>query len=65
MMIANAQVTEHDLRQSVNQRAQAAKDYLIETGNFPAERVFLPASGINAEGVKDNGKLARVDFLLK
>jgi hypothetical protein len=65
LMITNTQVTEEDLRQLANQRGQAVKDYLIETGKVPEERVFLLAPRVNADGVKDNGNLARVDFSLK
>jgi outer membrane protein OmpA-like peptidoglycan-associated protein len=65
LMITHAQVTDEDLRQLANQRAQAAKDYLVETGKVPADRVFLLASRMSAEGIKDKGKPTRVDFSLK
>jgi hypothetical protein len=65
LMTANAQVTEEDLRQLANQRAQAVKDYLVETSKVPADRVFLLASRLSAEGIKDKGRTTRVDFSLK
>jgi hypothetical protein len=65
LMITHAQVTDEDLRQLANQRAQAAKDYLVETGKVPADRVFLLASKTSAEGIKDKGKPTRVEFSLK
>lgn len=65
LMITHAQVTDEDLRQLANQRAQAVKDYLVDTGKVPADRVFLLASKTSAEGIKDKGKPTRVDFSLK
>ena len=65
LMTANAQVTEEDLRQLANRRAQAVKDYLVETSKVSTERVFLLASRLSAEGIKDKGKTTRVDFTLK
>jgi len=65
LMITNAQVTEEDLRQLANQRAQVVKNYLVQTGKVPAERVFLLAPRLSAEGIKDKGKPMRVDFSLK
>ena len=46
-------------------RAQAAKDWLVAKGGVPAERVFLVAPKLDAEGIKDKGKPERVDFSLK
>jgi Domain of Unknown Function (DUF748) len=65
LMITNAQVTEEDLRQLANRRAQAAKDYLVETGKVPAERVFLVAPKPGGEESKDKGKPTRAEFALK
>jgi len=65
LMLANAQVSEDDLRLLANARAQAAKSWLVETGKIPAERVFIVAPKTGAEGIKDKGKPTRVDFALK
>jgi hypothetical protein len=65
LMTANAQVTDEDLRELANQRAQAVKDSLVETSKIPADRVFLLAPKVSAEGIKDKGKPTRVDFSLK
>jgi flagellar motor protein MotB len=65
LMLANAQATEEDLRQLANRRAQAAKDWLVEKGGVPAERVFLVAPKVGTDGIKDKGKPERVDFSLK
>jgi hypothetical protein len=65
LMITNAQVTEEDLRQLANRRAQAAKEYLVETGKVPVERVFLVAPKPGGEEPKDKGKPTRAEFALK
>jgi hypothetical protein len=65
LMITNAQVTEEDLRQLANRRARAAKEYLVETGKVPAERVFLVAPKLGGEAPKDKGKPTRAEFALR
>ena len=65
LMITNAQVTEEDLRQLANRRARAAKEYLVETGKVPAERVFLVAPKLGGEEPKDKGKPTRAEFALR
>jgi hypothetical protein len=65
LMLANAAATEEDLRQLANRRAQTAKEWLVEKGGVPAERVFLVAPRTDTEGIKDKGKPERVDFSLK
>jgi hypothetical protein len=65
LMLANAQATDEDLRQLANRRAQIAKDWLVAKGGVPAERVFLVAPKVGADGIKDKGKPERVDFSLK
>jgi outer membrane protein OmpA-like peptidoglycan-associated protein len=64
LMINNAVVGEEDLRQLANRRAQAAKDYLVETGKVPADRVFLTGARVGGEAPRD-GKGTRADFSLK
>lgn len=65
LMVTHAQVTEEDLRQLANRRAQAAKDYLVETGKVPAERVFLVAPRLGADETKDKGRTTRAEFALR
>jgi flagellar motor protein MotB len=59
------QVADEDLRVLANQRAQAAKDYLIETGKVPADRMFLIAPKLAAEEMKDKGNVTRAELSLK
>ena len=63
LMLANTRVSDEDLRVLANQRAQAAKAFLVEKG-VAGERIFLVSPVLNAQGVKE-GKPARVDFSLK
>lgn len=77
LMIANAQVSEDDLRNLANQRAQAVKEWLLKKGQVPADRIFIVAPKLNAEEPKDKGgenpkegakekpKASRADFSLK
>ncbi len=65
LMLANAEVTEDDLRQLANRRAQSVKDHLVEKGKVPQERVFLLAPKLGGEPPKDKGPATRVDFSLK
>jgi len=65
LMITNAQVSEEDLRQLANRRAQAAKDYLAESGKVPAERAFLVAPRVGGDAPKDKGKPGRAEFAIR
>jgi hypothetical protein len=65
LLLDNIAVTDEDLRRLANSRAQAAQVWLVETGGIPAERVFLAAAKLDAQGIKDSGKPTRVDFSLR
>ena len=65
LMLANAPVRDDDLRQLAYARAQAPKDWLVENGKIAADRLFVVAPKMNAEGIKDQGKPTRADFSLK
>ena len=65
LMLANTQVSEDDLRELANDRAQAAKSWLVDEAKVPAERVFIVSPKLSAEGINDKGKPTRCDFLLK
>ena len=65
LMLSNIQISDDDLLQLANQRAQAAKDFVTRGDQVPVERVFLLAPKL--EPAKGEAKLpaARVDFSLK
>jgi hypothetical protein len=65
LMLANTVVTDDDLIQLANRRAQATKDFITRGDQVAVERVFLLAPKLDA--AKGDEKLpgARVDFSLK
>lgn len=65
LMLEHVSVTDEDLRQLANARAQAAKEWLVTAGQVPAQRVFLVAPKLTAEGIQDKGPPTRADFSLK
>ncbi len=65
LMLQNTSVAEDDLRRLANERAQAAKDWLVSEGKVPAERVFIIAPKLTMQDLKDKGKPTRADFALK
>ena len=64
LMLENAKVSDEDLRSLADRRAQAVRTTLLQDEHVPAERVFLVAPRLDAEGLKDKGKPTRVDFAL-
>jgi hypothetical protein len=65
MLLANHRVDDDALRELANHRAQAVRDWLAGKGNIPAERVFIVAPRLTAEGLKAEGAPARVDFAIR
>ncbi len=58
-----ATISQDDLRKLADARAQAVFEKLQVEG--PADRIFIVAPVLDAEGIKDDGKPSRVDFSLK
>jgi hypothetical protein len=48
-----------------NRRAQAVKEWLAGPGGIPAERVYIVAPKVTADGVADKGSATRVDFAIR
>ncbi len=65
LILQHAQVSDDDLRALASQRAQFAKDHLVERGGIAAERIFIVAPKLDAGDVKDQGKPTRVEFSLR
>ncbi|CAJ0744213.1 hypothetical protein R16034_04232 [Ralstonia edaphis] len=63
LMETNVQVTDADLRELAQRRANAVHVALAE--RVEPGRLFVVAPKLNAEGIKDKGKTTRVDFALK
>ncbi|MBS0354713.1 MAG: DUF748 domain-containing protein [Proteobacteria bacterium] len=64
LILANTTVSDEDLRLLAQQRAQAAKNWLLDKGQVPADRVFLLAPHEGDDG-KAKAKASRVDFSLR
>lgn len=65
LLMANATVTEADLRRLAEQRALVVKQALEREGKVPENRLFLTAPKLSAEGIKDKGAPNRVDFAIR
>jgi len=66
-MTQHTQVSEDDLRQLGNQRAQAVRDALVSSAQVGSDRLFVVAAKpVTAEErTKLKGKPNRVDFSMK
>ena len=65
LIVTNTQITDEDLMQLAADRAQAAADFLINTEQVPADRVFLVSPKIEAPEKGEKGGGSRVEFALK
>ena len=63
LMLANAPASDSDLRALADARANAVRAYL--GAKIDPARLFLVAPGLNADGIKDQGKTTRVDLSLQ
>jgi hypothetical protein len=66
-MLKYAQVTDDDLRNLANRRAQVVRDRLIADAQISADRLsIIAAKPLSAEEKeKTKAKLSRVDFALR
>jgi hypothetical protein len=65
LIVTNTKITDEDLVQLANERAQAAADFLINSQQVPADRVFLVSPKIGAVEKGEKGAGSRVEFALK
>jgi hypothetical protein len=67
LMLKHAQVTDDDLRNLANRRAQTVRERLLASGQFSTERLSIVASKpVSSEAKeKTKAKLSRVDFALR
>ncbi|HWT72369.1 MAG TPA: DUF748 domain-containing protein, partial [Oxalicibacterium sp.] len=66
LMIDNTTISDDDLIDLGNRRAQAAKDWLTADGRVPADRIFILAAKSGATPKDgDSAPAARVDFSLR
>ncbi|MBS4097257.1 MAG: DUF748 domain-containing protein [Sulfuricella sp.] len=68
LLFANSPTSDDDLRNLANRRTRAARDWLIEKGGIPAERIFQLApklaTGDEKTREKEKNRGSRVDFSL-
>jgi uncharacterized protein involved in outer membrane biogenesis len=65
LMLTNVQVSNEELVELANTRAQIAKNFITKNDQVPLERVFLLAPKVEASKADDKLKASRVDFSLK
>ena len=65
LIITNTEINDEDLLQLASERAEAAQEYLINTAEVPADRVFLVSPKIEGQEGRETGGGSRVQFSLK
>lgn len=63
LMLANYTVSQDDLISLANQRAQRVKEWLVQSGQVPADRIFILVGKSGSE--HKSAKASRVDFSLR
>ncbi|MFL9877895.1 DUF748 domain-containing protein [Herbaspirillum rhizosphaerae] len=65
LIVDNTTITEDDLRNLAQRRADLIRNYLQDQSIISADRIFLIAPKLNADGIKDKGKTSRVELTLQ
>jgi len=66
LMLKNTQVTDDELRELANRRAQMVRDYLLEIGKAGVDRLFIAApTAVDGDEKDKKAKASRVDFALR
>jgi hypothetical protein len=65
LILTHLEVTDEDLAELAKQRAEAVEDYLLQSGQIGAERIFLVKPKTLSPEKKDNQKDSRVDFAIQ
>jgi hypothetical protein len=65
LLLASYAADEVALRELANRRAQTVKEWFVGEGGVAAERIFIVAAKLGAEGIQDKGAPARVDFAIR
>ncbi len=63
LILANIAITDNDLKALAENRAIAARNWLIEHGEVPGERIFIV--GVHEDKENDQKQGSRVEFLLR
>jgi uncharacterized protein involved in outer membrane biogenesis len=62
LVLVNVPVTEANLRELAQQRADTVREYLQKHEAIATERLFLIAPKLRVDDIKDHGSASRVDF---
>jgi hypothetical protein len=65
LLLASYRVDDAALAALASRRAEAVKRWFTGDGGIAAERIFVVAAKLGADGVKDSGSPARVDFAIR
>ncbi|KAF1037467.1 MAG: hypothetical protein GAK35_03920 [Herbaspirillum frisingense] len=65
LIIDNTQVTQDDLRNLAQRRADEVRNYLQEQSVIPPARIFLIAPKLNGDGIPEKEPKARVDLTIQ
>ena len=65
LLLASYRVDDEALATLANRRAQAVREWFVGKGAIPAERVFVVAPKLTADGISDKGARTRVDFAIR
>ncbi len=65
LLLANIKLDPNDPRWLAEARADVVRHYIEDTNRIDRSRVFLVQPKLNANGVEDGAKAARVDFALR
>jgi uncharacterized protein involved in outer membrane biogenesis len=65
LLLASYRVDDAALTALASRRAEAVKRWFTGDGGIAAERIFVVAAKLGADGVKDSGSPARVDFAIR
>lgn len=65
LIVDNTTITEDDLRNLAQRRADLVRNYLQDQSIISADRIFLIAPKLTAEGIKDKGPTSRVELTLQ
>ena len=65
MIVDNTQISADDLRDLAQRRADLVRNYLQDQSLIAAERIYLLAPKLDADGIKDKGLSSRVELTLE
>jgi hypothetical protein len=65
LMLSNMKVTDDDLKALATERAQAVRNYLLQSKKVDQERIFIVDAKTIESEKKEGVKSSRTDFKLK